>query len=47
MGDIVPLVIQPIFLGAFPIVMLALLDWQLGHGTALLPWPSTLFQINI
>ncbi len=23
-------------------VMLALLGWQLGHGTALQPWPSTL-----
>jgi len=22
--------------------MLALLGWQLGHGTALQPWPSTL-----
>ena len=45
MGDIVPLVILPIFLGAFPIVMLALLGWQLGHGTALQPWPSTLASI--
>ena len=26
--------------------VLALLGWQLGHGTALQPWPSTL-SINI
>ena len=26
--------------------MLALLGWQLGHGTALQPWPSTL-SINV
>ncbi len=28
--------------------MLALLGWQLGHGTALQPWPSTLLpEINL
>ena len=30
------------FLGAFPVAVLALLGWQLGHGIALQPWPSTL-----
>ena len=27
--------------------MLALLGWQLGHGTALQPWPSTLSNNKI
>ena len=30
------------FLGAFPIAVLALLCWQLGHSIALQPWLSTL-----
>lgn len=25
-------------------VVLALPGWQLGHGVALLPWPSTLYK---